>query len=253
MPLLVGARFPFAQAIMFNARTWHRLCISAYLMFPAVLIAWLLPDDSPLMWLAVIAIFWGIGVGAIGAIQGIMLACGKLHLGCPLCDTRSTVSRGDRDGMYLDCPHCGELRIKVGRISGLQAVRPGSVDDELTEHPASMDSLLLAPKRHLLPFSIIFLPVVASVVTASMIHKFSFFYILIPGFWCYAVGGFILDALFSGNVSDSHGTAIRRGSPIRFWSKIGIWSLFYLFAAAFPVGFAIQESNKQKTGSESAP
>jgi hypothetical protein len=110
-------------------------------------------------------------------------------------------------------------------------------------------SLLLAPKRHLVPFIIIFLPVVASVVAASMIHEFSFFYILIPGFWCYGVGGFILDGLFAGRISDNHGTAVRGGSPFRFWGKIGIWSLFYLFTAAYPIGFALQESAKQKPNS----
>jgi hypothetical protein len=235
---------------MLNARTWHRLCISAYVMFPAMVITWLLPNDSPFIWAARVAIVWSFFVGAIGALQGIMLACGKLHLGCPLCDAKSFVSGGDREGVYLDCPHCGELRLKVGRLFGLQAIRPGSVEDDLAECQASPGSPLLAPKRHLIPFAIIFLPVVASVVAASMIHKFSFFYILIPGFWCYAVGGFILEGIFSGSVSDNHGTAVRRRSPIRFWGKIGIWSLFYIFAAAFPIGFAMQESGKQKTTSE---
>ncbi|MCX6875636.1 MAG: hypothetical protein NTW21_17785 [Verrucomicrobia bacterium] len=36
--------------IMLNARTWHRLCISAYVMFPAIVIAWVLPKDSPFAW-----------------------------------------------------------------------------------------------------------------------------------------------------------------------------------------------------------
>ena len=235
---------------MLNARTWHRLCISAYVMFPAIVIAWFLPNDSPLIWPAIVAIVWGVIVAGLGALQGIMLAFGKLHLGCPICDARSFVSGGDRDGMYLECPHCGDLRLKVGRLFGLRAIRPGSADDDLAEYPVSTSSPLLAPKRHLVPFIIIFLPVVASVVAASVIHEFSFFYILIPGFWCYAAGGFILDGIFSGSVSDNHGTAVRRRSPIRFWGKIGIWSLFYIFAMAFPIGFAIQESNKQKTTSE---
>ncbi len=235
---------------MLNARTWHRLCISAHVMFPAIVIAWLLPNDSPFILPAVAGIIWGLMVAAIGAVQGIMLACGRLYLGCPLCDARSFVSGGDRDGVYLDCPHCGELRLKIGRIFGLQAIRTGSAEDDLAESPASPGSPLLAPKRHLVPFVIIFLPVVASVVTASMIHKFSFFYILIPGFSCYALGGVILDALFSGSASDNHGTALRSRSPVRFWGKIGIWSLFYLFAAAFPISFAIQERGKQKATTE---
>lgn len=220
-------------------------------MIPAIVVAWILPDGSLLLWPAIVAIVWGLFVGLLGAIQGIMLACGKLHFGCPVCDARSIVLGGDRDGMYLDCPKCGELRITLGRLWGLQAIRPGSGEDELADCPPVPDSPFLAPKRHLVPFIIIFLPVVASVVTASVIHEFKFFYILIPGFWCYVVGGVILDGIFSGCVSDNSGTAVRRRSPIRFWGKIGIWSLFYLFAAAVPIGVAMQESGKPKTHSES--
>lgn len=234
---------------MLNARTWHRLCVSAYAVFPAIIAAWLLPKDSPLSWVPAVAIVWGILVGGFGAVQGIMLACGKLHLGCSICDARSFVSGGDRDGMYLECPHCGGLRLKTGSLFGLRAVRRGSAEDDIAECPASPGAPLLAPKRHPVPFLILYIPVVASVVAASVIHEFSFFYILIPGFWCYAVGGFILDGIFSGSVSDNHGTAARRGSPVRFWGKIAIWSVFYLLAAAFPVGFAIQEKHKQQTAS----
>jgi hypothetical protein len=114
---------------MLNARTWHRLCISAYVMFPAIVIAWFLPNDSPLIWPAIVAIIWGFIVAGFGALQGIMLAFGKLHLGCPICDARSIVSGGDREGMYLECPHCGDLRLNVGRLFGLRAIRPGSADD----------------------------------------------------------------------------------------------------------------------------
>lgn len=210
----------------------------------------LLPKDSPLIWPAIVAIIFGGLVAALGALQGIMLACGKLHMGCPLCNERGFVSGGDGDGIYLECPRCGKLRLKIGRIDAWRAIRRGSVDDDLAKCPPSPGSPLLAPKRHFVPFIIIFLPVVASVVAASVIHEFSFFYILIPGFWCYAVGGFILDGIFSGSVSDNSGTAVRQRSPIRFWGKIGLWSLFYIFAAAFPIGFAIQESGKQNTTSE---
>ncbi len=235
---------------MLNARTWHRLCISAYVMFPAIITTWLLPNDSPFVWPATAAVVWGVLVAALGAVQGLMLVCGKLHLGCPLCNARSVVVGGDRGGIYLECPHCGELRLKIGRLGALRAIRPGSVDDDLADCPATPGSPLLAPKRHLVSFVIIFLPVVASVFAATVIHKFSIFYILIPGFWCYAVGGFILDGIFSGCLSDSGGTTTRGRTPIRFWGIIGIWSLFYIFAAVFPIGYAIQESNKQNITSE---
>ena len=86
-----------------------------------------------------------------------------------------------------------------------------------------------------------FLPVVLSIAAATMIHRFSFFYLLIPGFWCYCVGCFILDGVFSGR----YGNRSRANAPIRFWGNIAIWSLFYIFAAYFPIGFAKQESAKE--------
>lgn len=168
-------------------------------MFPAIVVAWILPEGSPIIWPAILAIVWGLVVGALGAVQGILLACGKLHLGCPLCDTRSFVSGGDRDGIYLDCPHCGDLRLKVGRLAGLKTIRAGSAEDELADLPASPGAPLLAPVRHWLPFLFMFLPVVASVVAASMIHEFKLFYLLMPGFWCYAVGGVHPGRAFLGN------------------------------------------------------
>ena len=235
---------------MLNARTWHRLCISAYIIFPAVIIGWMIPEDSILVWPVAIAIAWGILVAFLGAIQGIMLACGRLYVGCPTCNAKSHVLGGDRDGMCLDCPNCGELRLKPGGLFRLKAIQCGSDEDELADYHPDSHSPLLAPKRHWIPFLIIYLPVVGSVIAASAIHKFMFFYLLIPGFWCFAVGGVILDGIFSGSISDNHGTALRSKSPFRFWGKIGIWSIAYLLAAAFPIGFALQERAKNAINSE---
>ena len=108
--------------------------------------------------------------------------------------------------------------------------------------------LLLTPKKHPFPFMALYLPVIGSIIAASFIHKFSFFYLLIPGLWCYGVGCFIINGLYSGSMSDNHGTALRLKSPVRFWGKIGIWFLFYLFAMVYPIGFAMQEHHKMHTG-----
>ena len=240
----------FAEGNMLNARTWHRLCVSAYIIFPAVIIGWMLPENSVFVWPVAVAIGWGILVAVFGAIQGIMVARGRFYLGCPRCNARSHVSGGGRDGLYLNCPDCGELRLKLGSLFGLKVIQCGSEQDDLADYHPAAHSPLLAPKQHLIPFLIIFLPVVGSVIAASVIHEFSFFYLLIPGFWCYAVGGFILDGIFGGSMSDNHGTALRSKAPFRFWGKIGIWSLFYLFAAAFPIGYACQESARDRTNSD---
>lgn len=232
--------------MIFNARTWHWFCVSAYLIFPAILCAWFLSDGSLFLWPVILVILWGVLVAILGAIQGIMFACGKLYYGCPKCDGKSFVSGWNRDGIYLDCPNCGELRFKLGSLLGLRTIKIGSDEDETAEFYENTGSFLSAAKRHFIPFCVIFFPVVASVVIASVIHRFQFFYILIPGFWCYAVGGFILDGIYSGRASDNHGTAVRSKSPIRFWGKITIWSLAYLFAAASPIGVALQESEKDR-------
>lgn len=207
---------------------------------------WAWPDTSSLIWLGRTMVAWGILVGVIGAIQGILFTFGRLHMGCPRCNTRSTVTGGDRDGMHLKCPSCGDLRLKFGSLFGLKAIRRGTKEDGLSDYKGETVSLIHTPKRHVVPFMIIFSPVAASIITASIIHRFSFFYLLIPGFWCYGVGCMIIEALHSGSMSDNHGTALRVKTPFRFWSKLGVWFLFYLFALIAPVGFALQEHHKVK-------
>lgn len=158
---------------MLNARTWHRLCVSSYLAFPAVVVAGVLPKDSLIIWLPIAVIAWAFLVGIFGAIQGVILAFGRLYAGCPVCNAKSSVTGGDRDGMYLDCPRCGRLRLKLGRLRGLQAIRPGSKEDGLTGYRsgAVVVSPLVAPIRYFIPFTIIFIPVVASIVAASIIKR----------------------------------------------------------------------------------
>jgi hypothetical protein len=237
---------------MMNVHTWHRLGLSAYLMFPATIIAWLLPEDSIFIWPLGIVILWGILVCTLGAIQGVRMVCGRLYMGCPICDTRSKVLGGNHDGIYLDCPRCGDLRVNLGRLSKLRAVKPGSDEDDLADVPAVSDpyAAFLAPVRHPVSFAAIYLPVLLSVIGAAVIHEFSFFYLLIPGFWCYGVGGLILEGIYKGHVSDNQGTAVRSKSPVRFWGKMAIWSLFYVFAAAFPIGFALQERGHAPASNE---
>jgi hypothetical protein len=229
---------------MINALTWHRLCISGYIMFPGLVAIWLLPENSPFAMLALAALGWGMLVALIGAVMGVRFALGRLGLGCPRCNAPSRVTGGNHDGVFLACPACGDLRLKLGSPFGLKATKMGSVEGEFAGYNYGPRSPLRAPLRHFGPFAILCLPVVASIAVASVIHKFSFFYLLIPGFWCYAVGGLIVDAVCAGQMSDNHGTASRSRMPLRFWSKVLIWSLAYLFATAFPVGFAIQERNR---------
>lgn len=231
---------------MLNARTFHRLATSAYLMFPGAIAAWLLPEGSVFMWPAVLAVGWGVIVCLFGAFLGILFACGRLSMGCPRCDAQSHVSGGDAEGMYLECPGCGELRLKVGRVFGLKVIEPGSEEDDLADYRPGEESPLKMPGRYPYAFAMLFLPVVGSIIAGSMIHEFSFFYVLIPGFWCFAVGCFLMDAFARGSVSDNSGTAMRSRAPFSFWGKIVLWFAFYVLAATFPVGFGIQERERER-------
>jgi hypothetical protein len=230
---------------MFNARTWHRLCVSAYLLFPAVIVGLLLPRDSPFGWLCAVAIGWSLLIALLGAVQGGLLALGRLRQGCPLCGRQSRVIGGSGDGMLLDCPGCGELRLKhFGRPYGFTTIRCGSPEDDLAHPRPRRGALILAPKRHAVAFALVYLPVIASVIAASCIHPFTFFYLLIPGAWCFFIGGFVLDAIADGSIHDNHGTVLRATAPVRFWCTVAIWSSAYLFAAVMPIAYALQEHAK---------
>lgn len=220
---------------MFNARTWHRLCISAYPMFPAILAGWFLPDGSPFMIAVFAVIGWGMLIALLGAFQGILFALGKLRMGCPDCNSASIITGGNQDGMWLDCPRCREMKLGMGRLGKLRE------DEPVEETMVESGSPFLVPKRHPVAFALTILPVAASIIAASVIHEFSFFYLIIPGFWCFGVSCFTLEAVFSGR----YGSHTRSRQPIRFWGNIAIWSMFYVFAAYFPIGFAKQESAKE--------
>lgn len=52
---------------------------SPYVMFQAVVMAWLLPIDSALIWLAIVVLICGFFVAAPGAVQGIRLTTQANH------------------------------------------------------------------------------------------------------------------------------------------------------------------------------
>lgn len=122
---------------------------------------------------------------------------------------------------------------------------------------SDVNALFSIPIAHPISFLIIFFPAFASIVAASVIHRFQFFYILVPGFWCFAVASSCLHDVYSGKMCFrglGNSQAISRSkAPIQFWGTIGIWALFYLFAAAFPIGYALQERAKQSREQGVAP
>ena len=233
----------FVGIIMINAKTWHRLCLSMYLFIPAILIGWFVPEDSPLQVVQTMIITWCVSLAVVGGIAGVALVCFDIQIiGCPLCKRKCYNVEMGTNGMVVDCPECGQLRLKSQVIVGLKIIRSGTAEDDLASYEPANCSPLRAPLQYPVPFAVIYFPVVLSVIVASIIHQFTFFYLLIPGFWCYCVGGFLLDAYFRGSISDNTGTAVRSSSPFSFYRKIAFWALFYILAAVFPIGFAIQES-----------
>lgn len=125
--------------MVLNARTWYWLCVSVCVMAPLALFG--ISDRYPFDWLSGMATLWVIAIGILGAFLGVALVLGKLHLGCPGCDTRSKVQGANRDGVYLDCPECGELLLKMGSLIGLKVTqcRPKRVASDIaltgTTHP----------------------------------------------------------------------------------------------------------------------
>jgi len=107
-----------------------------------------------------------------------------------------------------------------------------------------LDPSLKVPVTHPWLFSALYLPAVGSTIAGSIIYRFSWFNLLIPGLWCFVVSCFIIQGLTTGIMSDNHGTASRCKTPVRYWLKVWIWSSAYLFALVFPVGYALQERGR---------
>src|SRR5688572_13611752 len=96
------------------------------------------------------------------------------------------------------------------------------------------DPSLKVPFTHPWLFCAFYLPTVGSTIAGSIIYRFSWFNLLLPGLWCLPVSCFIVDALISGSMTDNYGTATRRETPVGYWIKVGVWSAAYLFALVSP-------------------
>ncbi|MES2477321.1 MAG: hypothetical protein V4640_16160 [Verrucomicrobiota bacterium] len=100
-------------------------------------------------------------------------------------------------------------------------------------------------RRHPVAFAILYLPAVIAIIAASKIGPFVGFYLLFPGVWCFFVSAAILHDIDCGTMrfrATGWSTTITRDkSPLRFWGTIAIWAMAYLFAIAFPIGYALQE------------
>jgi hypothetical protein len=98
-------------------------------------------------------------------------------------------------------------------------------------------------KRHPFFFAMLYTPAIISVVASCLIYRPHPGF-LIPLVWCFFVGSFLIKGITDGQLTDNHGTAFRLKTPLRFWGKVTIWSVAYIFAMIWAIGFALQENNK---------
>jgi len=125
--------------------------------------------------------------------------------------------------------------------------------------PDETKAFFSVAKRHPVFFALLYFPAIISVVAACMIYR-PYPGFLFPLAWCFLVGSFLIKGITDGQLTDNHGTAFRLKTPIRFWIKVTIWSVAYIFAMVWAIGFAVQEKNKKETepdigqvSSEAAP
>jgi hypothetical protein len=235
-----------------NVRTWHRMVLAGGLFFALTFLSWFMPEGSVKDAFIVFGTGFMMLTAAVGAVMGVLLILGRLRMGCPLCDSASKVSFGQGNVLCLECPECGDLHVMFGKIGPLKILDQDSADEgedpsdweENQKDVTGFKRLMTTPKRHPVACTLVYAPVVASIVAAGIIHEFSLFYVLIPGFWCYAIGAMLIEAIKRGRIEDNHGSAVRSRQPIRFWVKTSVWIAGYAFATCFPVVFAIQESRK---------
>jgi len=113
---------------LFQLRTWHRVCASAFLLFPVAMLGWMMPEHHLLHKITAPFFVLLLVLGILGAVQGILFAFKKLELGCPLCRKKSRVIDGNKQSIWLDCPDCGRLQISHGLIR-LKVIRCKSARD----------------------------------------------------------------------------------------------------------------------------
>lgn len=135
------------------------------------------------------------------------------------------------DRLFSSMRLCFEAHVVINRPKAT----PKTAMRRAPSHPA-----LEIFRTHPRPFLLCFAPVVASVVAASLIHRFTWFYLFIPGLWCWFVGSFLIHGAVTGVIEDNSGKVVRTLSPKRYWLRFSLWSFGYTFAAMFPLAFALQ-------------
>jgi hypothetical protein len=81
------------------------------------------------------------------------------------------------------------------------------------------------------------------VAIGSAIYRPHWIFIL-PLLWSFGILCFLIDSFERGSLTDNAGTFLRNQRPLLFWFRASLWIMGLLFMLGWPIGFAIQESQK---------
>lgn len=232
-----------------NIRTYHKLCMSGMIGFVLMILGMVGRGHAVVTLLQSLALLWVICMGVMGAITAILLMKGKLRLGCPRCERMCKVNHAGYQVLEMNCEKCGRL-VVLFKMLGLEVLdrdetRKRQVEErKLRRKSGKKVRLLEIPIRYPKAFAAMFLPVVLSIIIGSIIYQFMFFYLIIPGVWCYIIASVLIQAVAMGEIDWKTGTMYRSQKPIRFWLSLLIWMPFYVMSAYMPIGMGLQESGK---------
>lgn len=106
-------------------------------------------------------------------------------------------------------------------------------------------SLLGVLVKHPWTCALAFSPAVASVMIGCWIFcptGAMFLALVIAAFFCL----YVVESYYSGTVTANVTTAVQTKNPVGFWAMWALWTLAYLFAAAFPLLFALQGRDEDR-------
>ena len=173
-----------------------------------------------------------------GTVVGFLIWRERLFLRCPFCPENGSVVITHEEGMELSCPKCGT--ITANGPLGLTLVR----ESDMPKKPR-----LRAPVKRMefrsAWFWIAFTPMILSSVASIAIYRFCFAS-WFPAVWGFVVCGFLVQSMRTGCLDDNAGPTFRSRQPVKFWFRILLWTLGYLFALSFPIGYARQEAGREK-------
>jgi len=242
---------------MMNARTWQTLYRVSAALFFFVALGFISHPSHPILRAAyltaeVLLIAWAICC----AWLGLLLTLGRLDLGCPFCGARSRVIGHIQKDLVLDCPACGEIRIR-GRVFGAAvseklnaasndhgtsaAAESGGVNHRLhhfmqshfpSASPSQEWSTVVRDSKHPI-LTLLALNICFAIYAYSLRHVF-----FTAGLAIILPGGFLIclaQALTTRVARSNLGVFPRTERPASYWLHITVLWLAYLLVSLAPI------------------